>query len=221
MTRVRVALEVVPRRAFASAVDWPGWSRAAKTPELAIEALLEYAARYEVVAAQAGLPLEGIASLTDLDVVDEVEGDASTEFGVPGRVVAADREPLSRTEAERRSSLVAAAWSTFDAAAAKAPEELRKGPRGGGRDRTKIVAHVVLSDHGYCRELGLRLPEPDPSNEASIRELRPAMLEVLRRPSEGGPIAKRWTARYAHRRIAWHALDHAWEIEDRDPRRPA
>ena len=45
------------------------------------------------------------------------------------------------------------------------------------------------------------------------------MLEVLRRPSDGGPLAERkWTQRYAARRIAWHALDHAWEMEDRsDP----
>jgi hypothetical protein len=42
------------------------------------------------------------------------------------------------------------------------------------------------------------------------------MLEVLGRPSDGSPLADRkWTARYAARRIAWHALDHAWEIEDR------
>jgi hypothetical protein len=41
------------------------------------------------------------------------------------------------------------------------------------------------------------------------------MLDVLRGPSDGEPISKRWTARFAARRIAWHALDHAWEIEDR------
>jgi hypothetical protein len=42
---------------------------------------------------------------------------------------------------------------------------------------------------------------------------------VLRQPSDGAPIAgKKWPPRYAARRIAWHALDHAWEIEDRsDP----
>ena len=46
--------------------------------------------------------------------------------------------------------------------------------------------------------------------------MRAAMLDVLRRPSDGTPLAGRtWTARYAARRIAWHALDHAWEMEDR------
>jgi hypothetical protein len=42
------------------------------------------------------------------------------------------------------------------------------------------------------------------------------MLVVLRTPSDGSPLARRrWTTRYAAHRIAWHALDHAWEIEDR------
>jgi hypothetical protein len=214
MTRIRVAIEAVPKRAFASAVDWPGWSRGAKTPERALEALVAYGPRYAPVAALAGVALpEGL----ELDATEELEGDASTEFGVPGRLTAADREPLSNAEAERRSALVAAAWQTFDRVAAAAAEELRKGPRGGGRNRSRIVEHVVLSDHGYCRELGLRVPAPDPADPASVARLRSAMLDVLRQPSDGEPIAHRWTTRYAHRRIAWHALDHAWEIEDRAP----
>jgi hypothetical protein len=46
--------------------------------------------------------------------------------------------------------------------------------------------------------------------------MRSAMLDVLREPSDGSPLAgRRWTARYAASRIAWHALDHAWEMEDR------
>jgi hypothetical protein len=42
----------------------------------------------------------------------------------------------------------------------------------------------------------------------------------LRRPSKGGPLTEKgWPQPYAARRIAWHVLDHAWEIEDRtDPR---
>ena len=29
------------------------------------------------------------------------------------------------------------------------------------------------------------------------------------------PVPKGWPHRYAARRIAWHVLDHAWEMEDR------
>ncbi|MEY2437652.1 MAG: hypothetical protein QOF97_2488, partial [Acidimicrobiaceae bacterium] len=28
-------------------------------------------------------------------------------------------------------------------------------------------------------------------------------------------LPKGWAYRYAARRIAWHALDHAWEMQDR------
>jgi hypothetical protein len=46
--------------------------------------------------------------------------------------------------------------------------------------------------------------------------MRADILHILRQPSDGSPIAgRRWPPRYAARRIAWHVLDHAWEIEDR------
>ena len=93
---------------------------------------------------------------------------------------------------------------------------MRKGPRGGGRDRDKMVGHVIEADHAYAREIGLRMQEPRFGDRASIEAERAAVLEALRQPSDGGPLADRkWTQRYAARRIAWHALDHAWEMEDR------
>ena len=52
--------------------------------------------------------------------------------------------------------------------------------------------------------------------KAPIEDVRAAMLDAIRQPSDGSQIAgRRWTTRYAAHRIAWHALDHAWEIEDR------
>jgi hypothetical protein len=215
-TAIRIYLETVPRRSFAVAIDWPGWSRAGKTPEAALEALLAYAPRYALVAAEAGLPFADID--LDADVVERIEGDGATEFGVPGRISAADREPVDTTEARRLGAVVRAAWTVFDRVMAAAPSELRKGPRGGGRDTPKVVEHVVLADHGYCRELGVRLPSPEPTDRAAVSAMRERMLEVLGHPSDGSPLAKRWTQRYAARRIAWHALDHAWEIEDRTER---
>jgi hypothetical protein len=104
----------------------------------------------------------------------------------------------------------------FDRVAAKSPAELRKGPRGGGRDRDKMIRHVIESDHYYARELGIRLPEPDATDRRAVKAERQAVLEILSQPSDGSPLADRkWTQRYAARRIAWHALDHAWEMEDR------
>ncbi len=119
----------------------------------------------------------------------------------------ADRSP--RLEAERLAAIVEAAWSEFDRVAAKAPESLRKGPRGGGRDRSKVVEHVNGADEGYANSMGIK-------GIADVAGRRKAVLEVLRQASDGSPIAgRKWPPRYAARRIAWHALDHAWEIEDR------
>ena len=107
------------------------------------------------------------------------------------------------------AGLVEAPWTVFDRVVEEAPAELRKGPRGGGRDRDAIVAHVTEAEMGYARQLGIEGP-------GRIDDLRAAILEVLRRPSDGSPLREKgWRPRYAARRIAWHALDHAWEIEDR------
>lgn len=213
--RIEVLVETTRTKCFASALDWPGWSRSGKTPDGAVEALLAYADRYGPVVSAAGLPLP--ASL-QIEVVETVEGDAGTAFGVPSRIAERDRRSMTSAEAVRHADLVAAAWKAFDTVAAAAPAELRKGPRGGGRDTARVIEHVVAADHGYTRELGIRLAAPDPTNRRAVASMRAAMLEVLRRPSDGTPIVRRWTPAYAARRIAWHALDHAWEIENRTER---
>ncbi len=114
---------------------------------------------------------------------------------------------------------MSASWTVFSRVVAGAPPELRKGPRGGGRDRDKIVAHVVGAEVMYAQKLGLRFKEPDRADSEAVAAIRAAILDALRRASEGGsPVEKGWPPRYAARRIAWHALDHAWEIEDRSQR---
>ncbi len=220
MTRsIEVVIETTTMKTFATAIDWPGWSRSGKTADLALEALAAAAPRYAAVAREAGeLFPDGVVARA-LEVVEQVEGGSGTEFGVPSRITDADRRPTSAAEANRLRRLVAAAWTIFDRVAANAPPELRKGPRGGGRDRDKLIGHVIEADSAYAREIGLRLKAPAADDRPAIAGMRAAMLDVLGSPSDGSPIADRkWTARYAAARIAWHALDHAWEIEDRsDP----
>jgi hypothetical protein len=54
------------------------------------------------------------------------------------------------------------------------------------------------------------------ADRGSIETMRSAMLDLLGQPSDGSPLGgRKWPPRYAAGRIAWHALDHAWEIEDR------
>ncbi len=193
---IAVAIEAAPRRTFVTAVDWPGLSRSGKTEEAALEAL--------------------DAGDVGWHVAERAVGDSGTEFGVPSRITDADRRPVDADTARLLVSIIDAAWTTFDEVAAAAPAELRKGPRGGGRDRDRVVAHVVESDHAYAREIGTRLRPPAPDDLAAIRAMRTAVLDVLAVPSDGSPLAgRRWPPRYAAQRIAWHALDHAWEIEDR------
>lgn len=210
---IAVTIETTPTRTFATAIDWPGWSRSGKTGASAMEALAAYAERYGVVARAAGqaFPSGPIA----VRVVETQAGGAATDFGVPSFVTEADRRSTTAAEGDRLARLVEAAWAHLDAIALAAPEALRKGPRGGGRDTSKIVEHTLAADHSYARTMGLRLPEPRLGDHAAVTALRAAMLEVLRSPSDGSPIGTRWTVRYAAHRIAWHSLDHAWEIEDR------
>jgi len=214
---IRVAIEAAPKKAFATAVDWPGWSRSGRTPELALEALAGYTTRYAKVAAEAGEQLPSVRSGVDaFEVVEEAIGGGGTEFGVPSRVTDADRRRTTATEGDRLRRLVAAAWTTFDNVAATAPAQLRKGPRGGGRARDKMIGHVVEADGAYAREIGLRIKAPAADDPAAVEAMRAAVLEVIGAPSDGSPVAgRKWTARYAASRIAWHALDHAWEMEDR------
>ena len=181
-------------------------------------ALLAAAPRYAlVVAAALDFSIEPAALTTDsFELGESLPGSAGTDFGVPSAVAEDDRRPLGRAEAERQAALVAAAWTTFDLVVAGAPAELRKGPRGGGRDRDTIVAHCVTSDTAYATQIGIKLREPDPTDRAAVEAGRAAILELLREPSDGTPLgARRWPARYAARRIAWHSLDHAWEIQDK------
>ena len=211
-----VVLEIGKQRVFATALDWPGWCRAGRDEDRALEALATAGPRYAVVAREAGVRF-ALKSATDFEVVERLPGSASTEFGAPGAVAKHDSEPLTRSAADRLARLVDAGWTVFDRVVAAAPSELRKGPRGGGRDRDKIVEHVLSAEVAYASKLGLRLSKPDYADKAAVTAFRAAILETLR--SAGGhakPVDKgRWPPRYAARRAAWHVLDHAWEIEDR------
>jgi hypothetical protein len=196
----KVYLEVGAKKVFACSLEWPGWCRSAKTEDLALEALDAYALRYARVAKLAKLTFRP----GSLDVVERLKGDATTDFGAPSKIATADHDRLTPKQAERIAALVDASWKTFDRVVKTAPASLRKGPRGGGRDRDKIVAHVTDAQEAYARKMGLR------------HATRADILEALRAARDSTPLKdKGWPPRYAARRIAWHAIDHAWEIEDR------
>ena len=207
-----VVLEVTHRRAFASAVDWPGWCRSGKSPDEALQTLASYASRYAAIAPVAGVRFPRAAA-DELSVVDEQPGDATTAFGAPSIVGGTDRRELTAAEADRQVRLLRAAWTELDRLAVEAPEQLRKGPRGGGRDRDDVVAHVIEAERSYARTIGVRHP-PFHDDPGAVEACRAEIEDVLRAARRGQPSPK-WTARYFLRRAAWHVLDHVWEIEDR------
>jgi hypothetical protein len=205
---VSVVLEVGTRRCFASALDYPGWARSGRHEADALEALETYRARYSTVLERAGVT----APTGRLVVRETTRGNATTDFGAPGAIVDADRRRLTRVDRERLASILDACWSAFDTATARRVE-LRLGPRGGGRPFDKLCRHVTDAEDAYARGLGLRVKatDGDPTRIAmartDVRELVLAVRKPDREPT--------WPLRYGVRRIAWHVLDHLFELEDR------
>jgi hypothetical protein len=213
-TPLKVILEMGTTKVFASALDWPGWCRAGRNEEAALEALATYVPRFAPVAQRAGLAFPATIADT-FEVAERVPGDATTNFGTPGRPAQAEYAKVTRARAGRLSTVLSAAWAALDEIAAVTPAELRKGPRGGGRDRDKMLGHIVDAETMYARKIGVKMKQPAFDDETAIGELRQAILAVIGAPSDGPVVEKGWPTPYAARRIAWHALDHAWEMQDR------
>jgi hypothetical protein len=220
---IDVYLEIGKSRIFAGAVEWPGWCRSGRDEAAALQALADYGPRYSRVVHGARLKFRAPADVSAFNVVERLEGDATTDFGAPGIPPSGDAGPLDEAEQQRQRAILKACWRAFDAASEAAKgKELRKGPRGGGRDREKIVRHLMESDRGYLRALGWKLDQIDgEALEPAVERTREAMIAGLAAsvrgdiPAKGPRGGTRWTPRYFVRRTAWHALDHAWEIEDR------
>ena len=217
---IPVYMEAGDKKVFACSIDFPGWCRSAKTEELALEALAAYAPRYAEVAKRARAAFPAPAKAGErFEVVERVKGKGATDFGVPHEIPEADAEPLTARQAARQVELMRAAWAVLDQVSKASPAELRKGPRGGGRDRDKMLGHVLEAEAAYARQVGVKLPPPEVGDRKAIKALRDELAEALGRASDGSrPSGKGWPPRYAIRRIGWHVLDHAWEMQDRaDP----
>lgn len=208
-TEVRVYLEVGGKRTFASAAGWPGWCRPGKDQQAALAALAAYAPRYAVVASLA--KVQFIKGEPSFKVVERIKGNATTDYGAPGAAAKDESKTLTPKQATRMRDLVQASWDYLDKVVATAPSSLRKGPRGGGRDRDAMFDHVLGAESEYAKRIGVRQKQPDAKDKSAVRALRKAILQGFHNPNR----EEKWPVAYAARRTAWHALDHAWEIEDR------
>ena len=213
--RIPVYVEVTPKRTFAGAVEWPGWCRSGKTVDAALEALVAYADRYGKVVSHSRLGFKAPSGVEDLEVVERLKGNATTEFGAPGIPPKADDRRLSAAELKRQATILEASWRAFDRVAKGAVGvTLTKGPRGGGRDLPKMVDHVTGAQESYLVALGSRRPADAGAQRKTIQAALAARAQdkPLADPNK---VKKPWSPRFFVRRAAWHVLDHAWEIEDR------
>jgi hypothetical protein len=215
---VRVMVEQGKKKAIACAFDWPGWDRSAKSEEQALERLEAYRERYAKVADLAGLGDE-FRMAGPIAVVEYMEGGPSTDFhGVSVKSAGAEQVQMTEAECERKIALLRACWTYFDDVASRVSPELRKGPRGGGRDRDRIVRHTNAAEiDDFASRVGVKWPwDTTWHDPVALAEYRLAFCEGLRAANSRGPSLKTWTVQFLIRRCAYHMLDHAWEMEDRD-----
>ena len=215
---LRVTLEIGPKgkKVVAVAPDWPGLERGAKTGEAAIERLHSYLLRYAEVAKLAGMEA-AFAAITTVDVVEHYPGTGSTDFwGISFAFSGIDRQDMSSEELERDLTLMQACWAFFDAVRWRVSAEMQKGPRGGGRDRDHIVRHTFGTEQDWAQKVGVLTPQGAMLTDEGLKAHRDAYRQAIRAFHSEGKMARTWPLRYLIRHTAYHTLDHAWEMEDKD-----
>jgi hypothetical protein len=221
--QIEVYLEIGRTRTFAVALDWPGWCRSGRDEAAALQALCDYGPRYAHALQKTQLQFRAPSEASAFGVVERLAGNVTTDFGAPNLTLTRDTQPTDSTELQRWQAVLTACWQTFDTAVQAATgQALYKGPRGGGRDLTKIIEHVQDVDASYLSSLGVKLKPSDRDEPSEVLAyIRQAILTTLIAAARGEVPARgprggvRWTPRYFVRRLAWHELDHTWEIEDR------
>jgi hypothetical protein len=84
-----------------------------------------------------------------------------------------------------------------------------------------IVEHVQDVGAGYLGNLGVRWTMDALAPDEALAHLRETILTALAAavsgelPTHGPRGGVRWLPRTFVHRLAWHELDHTWEIEDR------
>jgi hypothetical protein len=202
-------------------MDWPGLERWGRDEQEAIDKVLAYRPRYAPVAEAVGLGAEFERSV-DPDVVERTPGNTSTDWwGIAHVPSVIEADELDDEELERRIGLMEATWAFFDATAASTDTALTKGPRGGGRERDQIVRHIYASErHNFWRKVGIREADEVRLTPEELAFHRERFLDAIREYHAAKRPARSWPLRFLIRRTAQHAMDHAWEIEDRTPEGP-
>src|SRR5258708_10338135 len=216
--KLRVTLEIGPKgkKVAAVAPDWPGLERGAITGEGAIEKLHAYLPRYAQVAKLAGMDGE-FAAIATVDIAEQYPGTGSTDFwGISFAFSSIDGQDISSGELERELTLMQACWAFLDDVRSRVSAEMLKGPRGGGRDRDRIVRHTLGVEQDWATKLGVLTPDGVVLIDEGLSAYREAYLTAIRAFHAQGKLARTWPLRYLIRHTAFPTLDHAWEMEDKD-----
>lgn len=217
----RVTLEIGPKgkKVVAVAPDWPGLERGAKTREEAIESLRSYIPRYSPVAKLAKMEAE-FDTVKNFEVVEHYPGTGSTDFwGISFAFSSLDKQGMSGDELERELTLMQGCWAFFDHVRRRVSAEMQKGPRGGGRDRDHIVRHTLYTEKGWAKMIGVLRPDDAMLTGKGLKAHRDAYCHAIRDYHSQGKLAgkmAKWPLRFLIRHTAFHTLDHAWEMEDKD-----
>lgn len=218
---MRVTLEIGPKgkKVVAVAPDWPGLERGAKTREEAIEKLHSYILRYSQVAKLAEMDAE-FDNIKNVKVVEQYPGTGSTDFwGISFAFSSIDKQGLSDDELERELMLMQACWAFFDKVRKRVSAEMQKGPRGGGRDRDHIVRHTFAAEQDWAKMIGVLTPDGAMLTGKGLKAHRDAYCHAIQDYHSQGKLAgkmAKWPLRFLIRHTAFHTLDHAWEMEDKD-----
>src|ERR1700735_3748747 len=217
---VRTVVERGPKgkKVVAFALDWPGWSRGAKTSEEALATLESYRHRYRRVATLARLTKE-FDGAGPLEVIEDRVGTGSTDFwGISFSPCTLEQAPMDDTQFARKVKLLRACWSFFDDVAARVSPQMRKGIRGGGRERDEVIRHTRgVESEDFARRVGVRVPEGGAGTGKGLLAYRENYLAALREHHRTGTVSIRsWTLAFLIRHSAFHVMDHAWEMEDKD-----
>lgn len=216
---LRVLVEQGPKgkRFVAHAADWPGLERNGRGEDAAIEKLLAYVPRYRRVAVRARFGKE-LPDDPQPTVIERYTGTGSTDFwGISFAPAALDRAPYDKATFERNVKLLRAVWAEFDDIAGRVSAELRPGPRGGGRDRDRIIRHVLANEGGdFSKRVKVPAELDELATPAGRGAYRDRFVDAMRAWYAEGKSLGNWTIPYLLRHTAYHALDHAWEMEDRD-----
>jgi hypothetical protein len=216
---MRLMLELGPKgkKVVAVAPDWPGLERGAKTGDAAIERLLAYLPRYALVAKLAGMDAEFAADSTAVEVVEQYPGTGSTDFwGISFAFSGIDRQDMSSGKLARELTLMQACWAFFDEVRSRVSAELERGPRGGGRHREQIFRHVVHTEQDWAKKLRVLTDEAATQSDEGLKAHRDTYVTAIRAFHAQGKMARTWPLRYLIRHTAYHTLDHAWEMEDKN-----